>query len=68
MSKYFLFFTLLSIHYSNAKNNQTEKPKLVVAIVVDQMRYDFLENLSHRYSDNGFNRLVNAFFASVNLF
>ena len=58
MSKYFLFFTLLSIHYSNAKNNQTEKPKLVVAIVVDQMRYDFLENLSNRFTENGFKRLM----------
>ena len=58
MSKYFLFFTLLSIHYSNAKNNQTEKPKLVVAIVVDQMRYDFLENLSNRFTENGFKRLI----------
>ena len=58
MSKYFLFFTLLSIHYSNVKNNQTEKPKLVVAIVVDQMRYDFLENLSNRFTENGFKRLI----------
>ncbi|MFL2620889.1 MAG: alkaline phosphatase PafA [Flavobacteriaceae bacterium] len=58
MSKYFLFFTLLSVHYSNAKNNQTEKPKLVVAIVVDQMRYDFLENLSNRFTENGFKRLI----------
>ena len=23
------------------------------------MRYDFLENLSHRFSENGFNRLIN---------
>ncbi|MFL2619896.1 MAG: hypothetical protein ACJ0O0_01720, partial [Flavobacteriaceae bacterium] len=30
----------------------TEKPKLVVAIVVDQMRYDFLENLSNRFTEN----------------
>ncbi len=58
MSKYFLFFTLLSVYYSNAKNNQTEKPKLVVAIVVDQMRYDFLENLSNRFTENGFKRLI----------
>ena len=32
------------------------------------MRYDFLENLSHRYSDNGFNRLVNDGFNCKNNF
>ena len=58
MNKYFLFFTLLSVYYSNAKNDQIEKPKLVVAIVVDQMRYDFLENLSNRFTENGFKRLI----------
>ena len=66
MTKYFLFFTLLSFFscsvqhdvYSNAKNKQTEKPKLVVAVVVDQMRYDFLENLSNRFTENGFKRLI----------
>ena len=58
MSKYFLFFSLLAVYYSNAINNQTEKPKLVVAIVVDQMRYDFLENLSNRFTENGFKRLI----------
>ena len=58
MSKYFLFFTLLAVSCFNAKNDQTEKPKLVVAIVVDQMRYDFLENLSNRFTENGFKRLI----------
>ena len=38
-----MFFTCSS-SYDNL-----EKPKLVVAIVVDQMRYDFIENLSDRY-------------------
>ena len=58
MSKYILFFTLLSVYCCSEKNHQTEKPKLVVAIVVDQMRYDFLENLSNRFTENGFKRLI----------
>ncbi|MBA3647537.1 MAG: alkaline phosphatase family protein [Chitinophagales bacterium] len=35
------------------------KPKLVVGIVVDQMRYDFLFRFWDLYSDGGFKRLVN---------
>ena len=55
--KNLLFFLLILLGCSASSENK--KPNLVVAIVIDQMRYDFLENLSHRYSDNGFNRLVN---------
>ena len=58
MTKYFLFFTLLSVYSFATTNNQIEKPKLVVAVVVDQMRYDFLENLSNRFTENGFKRLI----------
>lgn len=34
-----------------------EKPRLVVGIVVDQMRYDYLTRFEHRYGKDGFNRL-----------
>jgi len=37
---------------------QTQMPKLVVGIVVDQMRYDFLYRYYDRLSDNGFKRLM----------
>ena len=53
-----IFFLLFAISI-NANQNEEQKPKLVVAVVVDQMRYDFLENLSYRFSENGFNRLIN---------
>lgn len=33
-------------------------PKLVVGIVVDQMRYDYLYNYWSKYSENGFKKLV----------
>jgi predicted AlkP superfamily pyrophosphatase or phosphodiesterase len=36
-----------------------DKPKLVVGIVVDQMRYDFLYRYSGKYSSGGFKRLMN---------
>lgn len=35
------------------------KPKLVVGIVVDQMRYDFLTRYWDHYTDGGFRKLVN---------
>lgn len=36
-----------------------DKPKLVVGIVVDQMRYDFLYRYADKYSSGGFKRLMN---------
>ncbi len=34
------------------------RPKLVVGIVVDQMRYDYLTRFWDRYGDDGFKRLI----------
>ena len=39
-----------------AQNNP--KPKLVVGIVVDQMRYDYLKRFDSKYGQNGFKRLL----------
>ncbi len=36
-----------------------DKAKLVVGIVVDQMRNDYIDRFWHRYGDDGFKRLVN---------
>ncbi|MCX6351121.1 MAG: alkaline phosphatase family protein [Bacteroidetes bacterium] len=41
------------------KGNAAPTPKLVVAIVVDQMRYDFLYKYSEKYGDSGIKRLLN---------
>ena len=38
--------------------NNSQKPKLVVGVVVDQMRYDYLSRYAEKYSDNGFKRLL----------
>ncbi len=35
------------------------RPKLVVGIVIDQMRYDYLYRYYNQYSENGFKRLMN---------
>ena len=37
---------------------QQDKPKLVVGIVVDQMRYDYLTRFYNKYGDGGFKRIM----------
>src|SRR5258705_3457574 len=39
--------------------NVVSRPKLVVGIVVDQMRWDYLYRYYDQYGDNGFKRLMN---------
>lgn len=45
---------------------QDKKPKLVVMITVDQMRYDYIAKYWERYTDGGFKRLVNDGFSFNN--
>ncbi len=53
----------------NKKGNSTQlksAPKLVVGIVVDQMRYDYLTRFWDHYNEDGFKRLVNEGFNCKN--
>ena len=52
--------SLLIIHTIclGQEKNDAKKTKLVVGIVVDQMRFDQLYKYSDRYSENGFKRLI----------
>jgi predicted AlkP superfamily pyrophosphatase or phosphodiesterase len=43
-----------------------DRPKLVVGIVVDQMRWDYLYRYYDRYGDGGFKRLLNDGFSCEN--
>ena len=43
---------------AKASGSDLDKPKLVVSIVVDQMRFDNLDKYKESYSNNGFNRLI----------
>ena len=52
---YSLIFTLLSqISFSQ----QQDKPKLIVGIVIDQMRAEYLYRFQDNYAENGFKRLL----------
>jgi predicted AlkP superfamily pyrophosphatase or phosphodiesterase len=47
-------------------STQIPRPKLVVGIVVDQMRWDYLYRFYDRYQSNGFKRLLNEGFSCEN--
>ncbi|RRO25173.1 alkaline phosphatase PafA [Flavobacteriaceae bacterium 14752] len=58
-----LLFIIFISSFINAQNN-SEKPKLVIGVVVDQMRYEYLHRFENHYSENGFKRLMlEGFFA-----
>jgi len=49
-----------------AESTAIPRPKLVVGIVVDQMRWDYLYRYYSRYQSNGFKRLLNEGFSCEN--
>lgn len=53
----FLMFVIFLCEIQ-AQELPSEKPKLVVGIVVDQMRYDYLTRFWERYGEDGFRRMV----------
>ncbi|MCR9182480.1 MAG: alkaline phosphatase family protein [Flavobacteriaceae bacterium] len=60
-----LFFLALSLSFAQEVQKKTlntnvvSQPALVVGILVDQMRYDYLSRYYHRYGEGGFKRLMN---------
>src|SRR6476620_1220314 len=57
---------IISYSQTVAKTNSLQRPKLVVGIVVDQMRWDYLYRYYDRYGDGGFKRLINDGFSCEN--
>ncbi len=62
-----LFFCLFTFQLTNAQN-KLQRPKLVVGIVCDQMRWDYLYRYYDRYGEGGFKRLLNQGFSVNNTF
>jgi len=58
-----LWLFLSTLLFSQAS---PDRPKLVVGIVVDQMRYDYLYRYQSKYGPNGFNRLLREGFSCAN--
>ncbi|MDB5022112.1 MAG: type phosphodiesterase/nucleotide pyrophosphatase [Pedobacter sp.] len=57
---------ILKLGSKNNTPGQLNRPKLVVGLVVDQMRWDYLYRYYDRYSNGGFKRLVNEGFSAEN--
>jgi len=51
---------------TSTTNAKTSQPKLVVGIVVDQMRYDYLTRFAAKYGSGGFKRMMNEGFNCKN--
>jgi len=60
MKKMFVIMTLMLCCVSNvsAQEKFNDRPKLVVGIVVDQMRWDYLSRYYDKFREDGFRRLV----------
>jgi len=66
MKKILFLFTVLTITFANAQKSakkvvvhDIKKPKLVIGIVVDQMRMEYLYRFENDFSNNGFKRIMN---------
>jgi len=49
----YLFLFLVGLKSFAQEFTKVDRPKLVVGIVVDQMRYDYLTRFYDRYGDDG---------------
>ncbi|MBC8112148.1 MAG: alkaline phosphatase family protein, partial [Verrucomicrobia bacterium] len=62
------FYATFSFAQTKEKANLSDRPKLVVGIMVDQMRWDFLYRYYDRYGSNGFKRMLSEGFSCENTF
>ncbi|MGB4399735.1 MAG: alkaline phosphatase PafA [Daejeonella sp.] len=53
---------------ASAQNIAVPRPKLMVGIMVDQMRWDFLYRFYERYGNGGFKRMLNEGFSVENTY
>lgn len=61
-----LSISMLFLCFCTLLSAQVERPKLVVGLMVDQMRWDYLYRFADRYGDDGFKRLLREGFSCEN--
>jgi predicted AlkP superfamily pyrophosphatase or phosphodiesterase len=67
LSLLLIALSTFSFAQKGLKNNaDVDRPKLIVGIVVDQMRYDYLPRYWDKFGEDGFKRLVNQGFNFAN--
>jgi predicted AlkP superfamily pyrophosphatase or phosphodiesterase len=62
--RFFFFFIFFS--FTIAAFAQSARPKLVVGLVIDQMRWDYLYRFNALYGEGGFKRMLKEGFSSEN--
>lgn len=58
--------TMIGSFGQPAKSSVVQRPKLIVGIVIDQMRWDYLYRYYDRYGNAGFKRMINEGFSCEN--
>jgi predicted AlkP superfamily pyrophosphatase or phosphodiesterase len=66
--KRWLTALILTLTLNNSFAQAPERPKLVVGLVVDQMRWDYLYRFADRYGQDGFRRLLREGFSCENTY
>ncbi|MGG9970150.1 alkaline phosphatase PafA [Ferruginibacter sp. SUN002] len=66
MRRSYFLITCFLLLISYSVTAQSSKPKLVVGLVIDQMRWDYLYRYNNLYSANGFKRLLKEGFSAEN--
>lgn len=69
MHKFFFAVLVMLSAFPGMSQNINQRPKLVVGIVIDQMRWDYLYRYYDRYQPNGgFKQMINQGFSCENTF
>src|SRR5690606_27071319 len=64
-----LFCALLLLQQpAFSQTHKLARPKLVVGLMIDQMRWDYLYRYYDRYGNGGFKRILNEGFSNENTF
>jgi len=67
MRRLFMAFLFLLTGFAASSQQSIQRPKLMVGIIVDQMRWDYLYRFYDRYASNGgFKRMLNQGFTCEN--
>jgi len=66
MKYFFSFFAVILFTNFSIGQSGSNNPKLVVGIVVDQMRYDYLTRFENRFGEGGFKRMMSEGFNCKN--
>jgi len=59
--------SVITINAQKNKNTRLERPKLMVGLVVDQMRWDYLYRFYDKFGNDGFKRLLNTGYSLNNV-